>query len=241
VLTITNLEKFYEGPHGSLPVLRGVSLNVNQGELLFILGRSGSGKSTLLHLIGGLDYPNSGTIKFNGKNVNSMNDGSMAVYRNEKIGFVFQFFHLLPELTVEENVLLPSRIRGKLNSSRAETLLKRVDLWERKDHLPSELSGGEKQRTAIARALINKPSLVLCDEPTGNLDDETARLIHELIVELNREGQAFLIVTHDEQMAQSGHRIYRLHEGMVQLDSTTHREVLPAQNMRSNHGARESA
>src|SRR3989338_3982795 len=172
MLKTVDLCKSFEGPQGKLNILRGVNLDLRKGELAFILGRSGAGKSTLLHLLGGLDQPTAGHVEFEGKNIGSWGQKALCEYRNRKVGFVFQFYHLLPELTVKENVELPSFIQGKRDSHRADELLKRVGLWKRRGHLPSELSGGEQQRVAIARALMNEPKLVLCDEPTGNLDDE---------------------------------------------------------------------
>lgn len=215
MLRAVNLCKEYDGPHGKLHILRGVDLEIEKGTLMFVLGRSGAGKSTLLQLLGGLDWPTGGKIEFEGKDISILNEESLAGYRNKKVGFVFQFYHLLPELTVRENVELPSVIAGTPQTKRSEELLKRVGLWARKDHLPAELSGGERQRAAIARAFINKPELIFCDEPTGNLDDKTAESIHELIIEFNREGQTFCIVTHEENFAAKGNRLFRLQEGLV--------------------------
>ncbi len=216
MLKVTDLQKYYEGASGKLKILRGINFDIQTGDLAFLIGRSGAGKSTLLHLLGGLDRPTGGHIEFKGQNLNELGEGSLAEYRNQKVGFIFQFYHLLPELTVKENVELPALIGRKRCGKRSEELLKRVGLWNRKGHLPSELSGGERQRVAIARALINTPELVFCDEPTGNLDDETAETIHQLIFELNREGQTFCIVTHEENFAQKGNRIFRLHDGLLQ-------------------------
>ncbi len=215
MLKAIGLEKDYEGPHGKLRILRGIDLELEKGDMTFIIGRSGAGKSTLLHLLGGLDRPTRGTIEFQGDELSILDEESLTEYRNKRIGFVFQFYHLLPELTLKENVELPSLINGKRKPKRADDLLKRVGLWERRDHLPNELSGGEKQRAAIARSLINEPDLVFCDEPTGNLDDETAESVHQLILELNREGQTFCIVTHEESFSQKSNRIFRLHEGVI--------------------------
>ena len=215
MLKAVDLEKEYKGPQGKLAILRGVNLELKKDDLAFIIGRSGAGKSTLLQLFGGLDRPTRGKIEFRGEDLSILNEESLAEYRNKKVGFIFQFYHLLPELTVRENVELPSLIAGKRRTKRSEALLKRVGLWDRRDHLPSELSGGEQQRAAIARAFINEPELIFCDEPTGNLDDETAESVHELIIELNREGQTFCIVTHEESFAQRGNRVFRLHEGVV--------------------------
>lgn len=216
MLRAVKLEKYFDAPRGRLHILRGASLELRAGEIAFILGRSGAGKSTLLHLLGGLDRPSGGTVEFEGEEISAWKERELAEYRNKKIGFVFQFYHLLPELTVKENVELPGLIGGKRKSSRAADLLKRVGLWDRRDHLPSELSGGEQQRAAIARALINDPKLVLCDEPTGNLDEETAGSVHQLILELAREGRTFCIVTHEEGLVRKGDRVYRLHEGVVE-------------------------
>lgn len=215
MLKAVGLEKDYEGPRGKLHILRGLALELKEGEATFILGRSGSGKSTLLHLLGGLDRPTKGAVEFKGQDLSVLDEESLAEYRNKRIGFVFQFYHLLPELTVRENVEVPSFIAHKRRRDRAADLLKRVGLWERRDHLPSELSGGEKQRAAIARALINEPELIFCDEPTGNLDEETAESVHQLIFDLNKEGQTFCIVTHEESFAERGNRMFRLHEGVV--------------------------
>ena len=215
MLKAINLEKDYEGPNGKLHILRGVGFELMSGEMTFIVGRSGAGKSTLLHLLGGLDRPSRGTIEFKGQDIGVLDEESLAEYRNKKVGLVFQFYYLLPELTVKENIELPSLIAGKRRPKRADELLKRVGLWERKDHVPSELSGGEQQRAAIARALINEPELVFCDEPTGNLDEQTAESVHQLIFELNREGQTFCIVTHEESFARKSSRVYRLHDGVI--------------------------
>lgn len=215
MLKAINLEKNFQGPRGELQILRGVTLELEEGNISFVVGRSGAGKSTLLHILGGLDQPTKGRVEFRGQGLDILDEESLAEYRNKRIGFVFQFYHLLPELTVKENVILPSLIAGKRRFGRADELLKRVGLWERRDHLPNELSGGERQRAAIARALINEPELVFCDEPTGNLDDETAESIHQLIFELNREGETFCIVTHEEDFAQKSNRVFRLHDGVI--------------------------
>ena len=215
MIKVTDLEKFYKLPGGVLRILKGVSFEIKEGDLAFLIGRSGAGKSTLLHLLGGLDRPSKGKVEFEGQNLNQFGERSLAEYRNQKVGFVFQFYHLLPELTVKENVELPALIGRHRRSKRAEELLKRVGLWDRRNHLPNELSGGEQQRVAIARALINEPAVVFGDEPTGNLDDETADTIQKLIFELNRDGQTFCIVTHEESFAKKGNRIFKLHDGLL--------------------------
>ncbi len=217
LLAVSHLKKEYVMPSGNVQVLKGVDFKLNSAEVAFILGRSGSGKSTLLHLLGGLDVPTSGKILFEGEDMTKWKEAELAKYRNRRVGFVFQFYHLLPELTVYENVLLPAMIAGQVDKNWAREILKRVKLVSRQDFYPSELSGGEKQRVAIARALVNKPSVVLCDEPTGNLDEETAESIYSLLNDLNKkEGQALLIVTHDENLAwRYPHPVFRIHDGLL--------------------------
>ena len=221
LLSAYDLRKDYDSPAGLLPILKGLHLTLNGGEMGFIIGRSGSGKSTLLHLLGGLDLPTSGKIIFEGEDITAMSEKALARVRNRRIGLVFQSYHLLPELTLFENVLLPSMIAGKRDDKWAKEILKRVKLLSRQDHYPSELSGGEQQRAAIARALMNRPSVVLCDEPTGNLDRETAENVLSLITDLNqREGQSFLIVTHDEALAWRYPNVYRMVDGVLMREDT---------------------
>ena len=216
ILETYDLKKDYDSPGGRLEVLKGIRFALKAGEMVFVIGRSGSGKSTFLHLLGGLDPPTSGKIFFEGQDMTAMNEKTLARIRNLRLGMVFQFYHLLPELTLYENVLLPSLIQGKRDDQWVKEVLKRVKLLSRQDHYPSELSGGEQQRAAIARALVNRPSLVLCDEPTGNLDEENAAGILSLINDLNqREGQSFLIVTHDEALAWRYPRVFRLVDGIL--------------------------
>jgi len=211
-----NLSKSFDSPAGELKILKGLDFTVHQGEMAFILGRSGSGKSTLLNILGGLDQPSDGKVLFEGKDLADFNEKELAGIRNTRIGYIFQFYHLLPELTVFENVLLPSIILGRPNHSWARDCLRKVQLYSRAEHYPAELSGGEKQRAAIARALVNQPSVVLCDEPTGNLDEDTASGVFSLLAELNqRDGQAFVIVTHDQPLAASHETVYRLIDGVL--------------------------
>ncbi|MBU9889423.1 MAG: ABC transporter ATP-binding protein [Candidatus Omnitrophica bacterium] len=218
LIRAVDVHKDYETPGGKLEILRSVQLTVRKGEMVFITGKSGCGKSTLLHILGGLDRPSQGKILFEGRDLTAMSEGELARIRSRQMGFVFQFYHLLPELTVYENVLLPTLIAGRPNKEWVKEVLKRVRLWNRRTHYPSELSGGEQQRVAIARALVNHPSVVLCDEPTGNLDEENAEAIMALLHELNvQQGQSFIIVTHDEELAASRGGTYRLHEGVVTL------------------------
>ncbi len=215
-LKVYDLKKDFDSPAGILPILKGVQFSIDPGQMAFIIGRSGSGKTTLLHMLGGLDQPTAGKIIFEGEDITSISEKKMCRIRNRRIGYVFQSYHLLPELTVYENVHLPALIAGKRNDKWVKEILRRVKLMSRQDHYPSELSGGEQQRVAIARALMNRPSLVLCDEPTGNLDRETAESVFSLMTDLNqREGQSFLIVTHDEALAWRYNHVYRLVDGVL--------------------------
>jgi len=218
-----NLSKTYVLGRRSLEVLRGVDLTVARGEFLALRGASGAGKSTLLHLLGGLDTPNAGEIQFDGRSLSAMSGGAMAAFRNRSVGFIFQSYHLLPELDALENVCLPARM-ARINvddcSARARGLLERVGLKDRIDHKPYELSGGEQQRVAIARALINEPVLVLADEPTGNLDSHTGEGIIDLLCDIQRERQATLIVaTHDAKVATRAPRVIHLVDGQIDQGS----------------------
>lgn len=200
----------------SLQVLKGIDLYINKGEIAAIVGKSGAGKSTLLHILGTLDTPDSGELLFDSKSVFSYSRQNLADFRNKKIGFIFQFHHLLPEFTVLENVLIPSMISGKRDTEKAKNLLKEVNLLHRADHKPSEISGGEAQRAAIARALINSPEIILADEPTGNLDTENANSIIELIFDLRKKlNQTFVIVTHNEEFAKNCDRIIKMKDGVI--------------------------
>ena len=204
---------------GSLQVLRGVNLHIDKGEVISIVGPSGAGKTTLLQLIGALDRPTSGSILFNGRDLASMSDKQLATFRNRQIGFVFQFHQLLPEFTALENIIIPALIAGRSRSEaekEAMELLGIMGLQERVGHKPSELSGGENQRVAVARALINKPALILADEPSGSLDSKNKEELHKLFFELRaRYGQTFLIVTHDEELARTTDRTIRMVDGVV--------------------------
>lgn len=216
ILAAFDLHKDYTTPAGNLPVLKGVNFSLEAGQMSFVVGRSGSGKSTLMHLLGCLDTPTSGKILFENEDVTAVSEKQRARLRNRRLGFVFQFYHLLPELTLYENVILPGIIAGNPNQAWAKEILRRVKLLSRQHHYPSELSGGEQQRAAIARALVNRPSVVLCDEPTGNLDEETAESVWSLLCDLNKqEGQAFIVVTHDEALAWRYDSVYRLVDGVL--------------------------
>jgi ABC-type lipoprotein export system ATPase subunit len=218
-LSARALVKTYAMGKRTLEVLRGVDLTVARGEFLALRGASGAGKSTLLHLIGGLDSPNAGEIFFNGQNLAKFSEGELTQFRNRRVGFVFQAYHLLPELTALENVCLPARvarISAAQTERRGSELLARVGLKDRADHKPSELSGGEQQRVAIARALINEPELLLADEPTGNLDSKTGGEIIELLKNLCAEKQMTLVIaTHDAKVAAHAQRVIELADGRI--------------------------
>jgi ABC-type lipoprotein export system ATPase subunit len=219
-LSARGLAKSYTMGKRTLEVLRGVNLDVARGEFLALRGASGAGKSTLLHLIGGLDSPNAGEILFNGQDLARFSESELTHFRNRRVGFVFQAYHLLPELTALENVCLPARvarISAGDSEKRAAGLLARVGLAERVEHKPFELSGGEQQRVAIARALINEPELLLADEPTGNLDSHTGGDIIELLKSLRAEKKMTLaIATHDETIAAHAERVVQLVDGQIQ-------------------------
>ncbi len=222
IVEIKGVHKSYASPHGKLQVLRGVDLELERGAMTFITGRSGSGKSTLLHVLGLLDTCDKGQIFFAGENVTKLSDKRTCELRNGKIGFLFQFYNLLPELTVLENVTLPGLIgRRKYVTKRAKELFEQVELSGRIKHFPHQLSGGEQQRVGLVRALINDPELVLCDEPTGNLDEESSDVVMRLINRLNTErGQTFCIVTHDEMIASESKNVYILRGGVLQSTSS---------------------
>lgn len=219
VLHATNVARTYKQGDLSVNVLTDVSIQINRGERVAIIGSSGSGKSTLLHVLGGLDTPDQGNVELAGQTVHGLSQAARGRLRNKHVGFVYQFHHLLPEFSAAENVAMPLLIGGAKPADahdKAAKLLERVGLGERTRHKPNELSGGERQRAAIARALINSPDIVLADEPTGNLDEETASKVYELMLELNRElGTSFLIVTHDTRLAARMDRIYRLSGGTL--------------------------
>ncbi len=207
-----------------LDVLNGVTFEISAGQIVAVVGESGAGKSTLLHILGMIDRPTSGILTMNGDNLSKKNEDELAELRNKQVGFIFQFHHLLPEFSAIENVLMPAMIAGRPQSEsreRAEYLLERVGLSERLWHRPGELSGGELQRVAVARALINDPAVVMADEPSGNLDHKNSEKLHNLIWSLAREqNSSFIIVTHDMHLAQKADRVLHLHEGVVsEVDS----------------------
>lgn len=210
-----NLTRTYGKGEGKVTALDGVSLTINDGEMVAIIGKSGSGKSTLLNLIGGLDKPTEGRIFYNDREIGSMKDSELSEFRLKNVGFVFQFFDLIPELTAEENVLLPSRL-AKNKDAGADELYKALDIGDRVKHYPSELSGGQQQRAAIARALINSPDVILCDEPTGNLDRASGEEVMSLLKRLNTEqGRTVIIVTHDRGIAEKCGRIIEISDGKI--------------------------
>jgi lipoprotein-releasing system ATP-binding protein len=219
ILTARNLSKTYKTGPIQVEVLKEINLDINAGEIVIIMGPSGVGKSTLLHIIGGLDRPTSGEVVINDENIFILREKDLAVFRNKSIGFVFQFHHLLPEFTALENVMIPGMMYSRDLSQvekRARHLLDVIGLTNRVGHKPSELSGGEQQRVAVARALINDPNLVLADEPTGNLDKQNSLALHELILDLNKKlNQTFIIVTHNEMMTARAGRVIELEDGRI--------------------------
>lgn len=217
LIEVEDLKKSYQVTKtNKLEVLKGISLKINKEVIASVIGKSGAGKSTLLHILGTLDKPDSGKILFQGKDVFDQKEKQISEFRSKKIGFIFQFHHLLPEFTAIENVMIASMISGQPDKGRAEELLTEVGLKDRINHKPSELSGGEAQRVAIARALINSPELILADEPTGNLDTDNANSIIELIFSLREKyKQTFVIVTHNEEFAKNCDTIISLKDGKV--------------------------
>ena len=219
VLDAQNIQKSFTDGKSTVDVIKGLSLQVNAGEFVSIVGSSGSGKSTLLHVLGGLERPTSGIVNLNGKRFDNLGEAERGFLRNEHLGFVYQFHHLLPEFSALENISMPLMLRKgaefKQVQQRAEYLLERVGLSHRMTHKPGELSGGERQRVALARALVTQPKLMMADEPTGNLDRKTASSIFELLTDLRQEfNMAMLIVTHDEQLAKEADRILHMQDGL---------------------------
>ena len=215
MIEVKNIHKSF----GQLEVLKGIDMSVERGEIVAVVGRSGAGKTTLLQIIGTLDSPDKGAIFFNGTDITALKEAELARFRNQNIGFVFQFHQLLPEFTALENVMIPALI-GKVKNTEAEQkakeLLSMMQLSDRLSHKPAELSGGEKQRVAVARALINNPAVILADEPSGSLDTQNKEELHRLFFELrDRLGQTFVIVTHDDALAARSDRIIRMKDGII--------------------------
>lgn len=215
MLTARNIRKNY----GNLPVLQSVDIDIRKGEIVSIVGSSGAGKSTLLHIVGTLDNADAGTISLAGEQVEKLRGNRLAAFRNKHIGFVFQFHHLLPEFSAVENVCIPGWVAGRKKKDVTEEaigILKTLGLGERLENKPQQLSGGEQQRVAVARALINKPSIIMADEPTGNLDSARAKELHQLFIDLrNRFDQTFLIVTHNDELAQMSDRVLHMKDGKI--------------------------
>jgi putative ABC transport system ATP-binding protein len=222
IITVEKLAKIYQVGSQEVHALRSVDLSIDRNEFVALMGPSGSGKSTLMNIIGCLDTPSKGTYMLNGKDVSHMDDDDLADIRNREIGFVFQTFNLLPRYSALENVALPLIYRGvgkAQRTERAEEVLHQVGLGDRMDHKPNELSGGQRQRVAVARALVNNPSIILADEPTGNLDTKTSYEIMALIDEIHQSGNTIILVTHEEDIAEHAKRIVRLRDGMVETDT----------------------
>ena len=215
ILKVENLVKTYGEGDNIVNAVDNISLSVNKGEFVAIVGASGSGKSTLLHLLGGVDRPTSGKIYIDGNEINNMNNDKLAIFRRRQIGIVYQFYNLIPILTVEENISLPCDLDGnRPDKERMDLILKSFGLFERRNHLPNELSGGQQQRTSIARALINNPKLILADEPTGNLDKKNAEIVRELLWNMTKKTEASLIiVTHSNSIANMADRKLKLEYG----------------------------
>ena len=217
ILRVENLSKVYGKGQTSVVALDNVSFTVEKGEFVAIVGASGSGKSTLLHLIGGVDRPTSGNVFIDGKNIYNFNDDELAIFRRRQVGLIYQFYNLIPILSVEENITLPFDLDGrKVNKKNLNDLIKLLGLEGRKNHLPNELSGGQQQRTSIGRALITNPAIILADEPTGNLDSKSSDEIVELLKKSNRDyKQTIIMITHNLEIAQNADRIIKIEDGKI--------------------------
>lgn len=217
ILRVENLVKTYGQGDNVVNAVDNISLSVNKGEFVAIVGASGSGKSTLLHLLGGVDRPTSGEIFIDGNEINSMNNDNLAIFRRRQIGIVYQFYNLIPILTVEENISLPCDLDGnKPDKERMNLILKSFGLFDRRNHLPNELSGGQQQRTSIARALINNPAILLADEPTGNLDSKSTEEIMSILKMSNRDfNQTIIMITHNLEIAKEADRIITIQDGKI--------------------------
>ena len=216
LLTATKLNKTVHVGDQSLSIIKDVNIHVNAGEFVVIMGKSGSGKSTLLGLLAALDYPDSGDVELAGQALSRLNEDALAVIRQRDMGFVFQSFHLLPTLTVAENIAFPLDIARRPDAARVDELIEAVDLGHRRHSLPNQLSGGEQQRTAVARALVSRPKIVFADEPTGNLDEQNANQVMQLLLDLRQKtGSALVVVTHDSALADMADRVITMHDGRI--------------------------
>ncbi|KAF0568134.1 ABC-type antimicrobial peptide transport system, ATPase component [Psychrobacter nivimaris] len=216
LLTASQLNKTVQVGEQTLSIIKDVDIYVNAGEFVVIMGKSGSGKSTLLGLLAALDYPDSGTVSLAGQMLSSLDEDALAVIRQQDMGFVFQSFHLLPTLTVAENIAFPLDIARRPNPARVDELIDAVDLGHRRHSLPNQLSGGEQQRTAVARALVSHPKIVFADEPTGNLDEQNADQVMQLLLNLRQQvGSALVVVTHDPALAEMADRVITMHDGRI--------------------------
>lgn len=216
LLTASDISKSFDLDGRSIDVIKNISLQIGKGEFVAIMGKSGSGKSTLLSLLAGLDWPSSGQVLLNGEDLTQMTEDELSFKRQKDIGFVFQSFHLIPTLTVEENIAFPLNIRRRFEQDKVNRLLEKVDLSHRRDNLPHQLSGGEKQRTAIARSLISEPEILFADEPTGNLDGKNADAVMQLLIDLKSEfGTTLVVVTHDAEIAKLADRLIIIEDGLL--------------------------
>ena len=232
ILRVENLSKVYGKGDSKVVAIENISFSVQKGEFVAIVGASGSGKSTLLHLIGGVDRPTSGKVFIDGKGIYQMNDDNLAIFRRRQVGLIYQFYNLIPILNVEENITLPCDLDGKkVNRQKLNELLKTLGLEERKNHLPNELSGGQQQRVAIGRALINSPSIILADEPTGNLDSKAGEKIVNLLKKSNKEyNQTIIMITHNIEIAKIADRIIKIEDGKIIKDEGANDESFNQNN-----------
>ncbi len=223
ILKVENATKVYGSGEAAVPALDGVTLSVDKGEFVAIVGSSGSGKSTLLHILGGVDRPSGGKVSVDGVDLSSLNESALAIFRRRQVGLIYQFYNLIPVLTVEENILLPLLLDGRRNDEdRLKMILKMLNLTDRRKHLPNQLSGGQQQRVSIGRALINSPAILLADEPTGNLDSRNSADILSLLRRSNREfGQTLIVITHDINIALQADRIIGIEDGRIVRDEVT--------------------
>ena len=220
LLRVENLSKSYGKGEAKVDALKNINLSIKKGEFIAIVGPRGSGKSTLLHFLGGVDKPTSGNVFINDINIYDLKEKDLAIFRRRNVGLIYQFYNLIPVLTVKENILLPAELDNrKIDKEYLEDLLKTLDLKERENHLPSELSGGQQQRTSIGRALINRPSIVLADEPTGNLDSKNSKEIVELLkVSVKKYNQTLIMITHDTNIALQADRVITIEDGIIKSD-----------------------